>query len=253
MPPRPNIDHVGAGLDLGGVDDGADAGGHAAADVAHLVERRVVADLRQRDLRQHGEIRERRAAHVVMERLAAERKAAGAIGHQALALRRADRRAEVGLARQARLALPALGRVERNHVIALLERRHAGADVDHDARALVAEDRRKEALRIRAGARVFVGVADAGRLDLDQHLARLGGSEIDRLDGEGCPCLVRNRRPDFHVCLLFSAAARRCRCAMPSSVSGNIRGPTACSTICVERVYSHARGGSGFHQITRRK
>ena len=37
--------------------------------------------------------------------------------------------------------------------------------------------------------------------------------------------------------------------AMPSSVSGNICGPSASSTICVERVYSHARGGSGFHQI----
>ena len=32
---------VGAGPDLGGVDDRADAGGHAAADVADLVERRV--------------------------------------------------------------------------------------------------------------------------------------------------------------------------------------------------------------------
>ena len=44
---------VRARLDLGGVDDRADAGGHAAADVADLVERRVLADLRQRDLRQH--------------------------------------------------------------------------------------------------------------------------------------------------------------------------------------------------------
>jgi len=41
--------HVGARLDLGGVDHRADAGGHAAADVAHLVERRILADLGQRD------------------------------------------------------------------------------------------------------------------------------------------------------------------------------------------------------------
>ena len=195
---QPEHDDVGARLDLGRVDHRADAGGHAAADVADLVERRVVADLRQRDLRQHGEVRERRAAHVVVERLAVEREAAGAVGHHALALRRADRRAQVGLARQARLALPALGRVQRNDVIALLQRRHAGADVDHDAGALVAEDRRKQALRIRARAREFVGVADAGRLDLDQHLAGLGSREIDRLDDEWCARLVRNCRANLH-------------------------------------------------------
>ncbi len=41
--------------------------------------------------------------------------------------------------------------------------------------------------------------------------------------------------------------------ATPDSVSGNIRGPSFCSTICVERVYSQPRSGSGFHQMTRRK
>ena len=56
---------VGAGPHFRGVDHGADAGGDAAADVADLVERRVLADLGERDLRQHGEVREGRAAHVV--------------------------------------------------------------------------------------------------------------------------------------------------------------------------------------------
>ena len=42
---------VRAGLDLGGVDDRTYAGGHAAADVAHLVERGVLADLCHGDLR----------------------------------------------------------------------------------------------------------------------------------------------------------------------------------------------------------
>ena len=60
-------DDVGARLDLRRVDHRADAGGDAAADVADLVERRVLADLRQRDLRQHGVVGERRAAHVVMD------------------------------------------------------------------------------------------------------------------------------------------------------------------------------------------
>jgi hypothetical protein len=195
-------DDVRAGLHFRGVDDRADARRHAAADVADLVEWRVLADLRERDLRQHGEVREGRAPHVMEDRLAVERKAAAAVRHQAFALRRPDRRAKVRLARQARLALPALGRVERNDVIALLERRDAGPDVDDDARAFVPEDRREESLRVRAGAGVFVGVADARGLDLDQHLACLRSGQVDHLDGQGGSRLVRNRRPDFHRALL---------------------------------------------------
>ena len=105
MPPRPNTTTLAPGLDLGRVDHRADAGSDAAADVADLVERRVLADLGQRDLRQHRVVGEGRAAHVVVDRLAADREAAGAVGHHALALGRADRGAQVGLARQAGFAL----------------------------------------------------------------------------------------------------------------------------------------------------
>ena len=164
--------HVRARLDLRGIDDGADAGGHAAADVADLVERRVLADLGHRDFRQHGEVGEGRAAHVVVDHLLADGKAAGPVGHDALALGRANRGAQVGLLREAGFALAAFRRVERNDVIALLDRGDAGPDIDHDARAFMAENDREQSFRIRSGAREFVGVADAGRLDLDQHLAR---------------------------------------------------------------------------------
>ena len=75
-------DDIGARLDLGGVDHRADAGGDAAADVAAGLERRVLADLRDRDLGQHGEVREGRAAHVVEDGLALVAEAAGAVGHQ---------------------------------------------------------------------------------------------------------------------------------------------------------------------------
>ncbi len=85
--------HVGAGLDLGRVDDGADAGRDAAADVADLVERRVLADFGHRDLRQHREVGEGRTAHVVMNHLLADGEAAGTIRHHALALGGANRRA----------------------------------------------------------------------------------------------------------------------------------------------------------------
>jgi hypothetical protein len=83
-------DGVGARLDLGGVDHRAHARGHAAADVAGLVERRVLADPRHRDLGQHREVREGRTAHVVGDGLALVAEAAGAVGHQPLALGGAD-------------------------------------------------------------------------------------------------------------------------------------------------------------------
>ena len=112
------------------------------------------------------------------------REAAGAVGHHALALRRADRGAEIGLVRGAGFALAAFRRVERDDVVALLQRRDAGADVDDDARAFVAEDHREQAFGIAARTREFIRMADAGRLDLDQHFAGLRAGEIDVDDFE---------------------------------------------------------------------
>ena len=56
-------------------------------------------------------------------------------------------------------------------MIALLEGLDAWPDVDDDAGAFVTENCRENAFRIGAGQREFVGVADAGRLDLDEDLA----------------------------------------------------------------------------------
>src|SRR5262249_31010577 len=69
-------------------------------------------------------------------------------------------------------------------VVALLHRGDARPDVDHDARALVPEDRGEQAFRIGARARELVGVAHAGGLDLDQHLAGLRTVERHRRDLE---------------------------------------------------------------------
>jgi hypothetical protein len=62
-------------------------------------------------------------------------------------------------------------RVERNDVIAFLHRGHAGADVDNNAGALVAEDRGKEPLGVGARKGELVSVADSRRFDLDKHFA----------------------------------------------------------------------------------
>src|ERR1700730_8239966 len=171
--------HVRAGLDLGGIDDRPDAGRDAAADVTDLLEGRVLADFGERNLRQYRVIGKSRASHVVMHHLLAHREGAGAVRLDSVGVGDADGRAQVGLARQARLALPALGRVERNHVIALPDRGDAGPHVHDDARALVPENHRKQTLRIGAGAGEFVGMAHAARADLYQHFAGLRAVQVD--------------------------------------------------------------------------
>src|SRR5262249_38277651 len=120
--------------------------------------------------------------HIMQHRVALAAEAARAVGHQALALRRPDRGAEVGAPRQAGFAIAAFGRVERDHMVAGLERRDARADLAHDAPPLMAEDGREQPRGIGARERIGVSMADAGRLDLDEHLAWLRPLELDRLD-----------------------------------------------------------------------
>src|SRR6185369_8483096 len=158
---EPEYNDVGAGLDLGRVDYGADAGGDAAADVATGLERRVFADLGDSDFRQHGEVREGRAAHIVKDGLALVAEAAGAVGHHALALGCADLGAEVGLAAEARLTFAAFGRVERDHVVARLDAGHPRPDLAHDPRAFMAENRREQPFAVEPVEHVGVGVANA--------------------------------------------------------------------------------------------
>ena len=89
----------------------------------------------------------------------------------------------------------AFRRVERDDVVALLQRRDARPDVDDDAGAFVAEDRREQALRIGAGKGEVVGVADAGGLDLDQDLAGLRAFELNgHRSRAACPPPRRLRR-----------------------------------------------------------
>src|SRR5690606_20969071 len=110
--------HGGTGLHLHGEGDGPDPGGDAAADVADLVEGRVLPHLGQGDLRQQRVVGKGRTAHVVEDRPAIEGEAAGAVGHHPLALGGADRLAQVGLGVEAVVAFPAFRGVEGNYVVA---------------------------------------------------------------------------------------------------------------------------------------
>src|SRR3974377_2442638 len=170
--PEPEHRDVGARPDLRGVDDGADPGGDAAADVADFVEGRVLAHLGDSDFRQHGKVCEGRAAHVVEHRVAVTSESRCAVWHNAFALGSADRGAEIGAARQAGFALPTFWRVERDDVVARLNTNDACADRAHNAGALVAEDGREDAFWIGAPQRVGAAVAHNGH-----QAAPLGGGE----------------------------------------------------------------------------
>jgi hypothetical protein len=62
----------------------------------------------------------------------------------------------------------------------------------------MAEDGREQPFRIGAREREFVGVADAGRLDLDEDLAVLGALEIDLGNLQRLSGLEGHRGAGFH-------------------------------------------------------
>jgi len=83
-------------------------------------------------------------------------------------------------------------------VVAGLDAGDAGADFDDDAAAFMAEHGREDAFRIIAAERERVGVADAGRGDLHQHLARLGRRDVDFDDLQRLARFEGNGRTAFH-------------------------------------------------------
>src|SRR6476619_7435423 len=69
------------------------------------------------------------------------------------------------------------------------------------------ENRREKALRIGARQRIGVGMADAGRLHFDQHLAGFRTVEPHRLDRQGLTRLVGDGGACFHsICSPRTAA-----------------------------------------------
>src|ERR1700694_4698730 len=147
---EPEHDNVCARCHLGGVDHRADTRRHAATDVATLVECRVFANPGDGYFRQHGKVRESRAAHIVEDWFAVVAEARCAIRHHSLALRRADGGTEIGFAAQTAFALAAFRRVKRDYVIAGLYRGDACSDLTNNPRALMTEDRRKDSFAVEA-------------------------------------------------------------------------------------------------------
>ncbi len=132
------------------------------------------------------------------DRLAARREAGRAVGEVALVLLLADREAEVRAVAPAVDALAALGREERDDVVAGRERGDPVADPLDDAGALVPEHGRGVAGGVGAGGRVEVGVADATGDEPHEHLAGARLGQVDLLDRERCSELFEDGGPDSH-------------------------------------------------------
>src|SRR5450759_3769093 len=201
---KPEHDHVCARRDLGGVHHRADTRRHTAAAIATLIERRVLANLRDGNLWQHSEVRESRAAHVVEDRLAFMAEPRRALGHQALALGRADCGAQVGLAAEAALTLAAFGGVERYHMVTGLHRGDALSHLPDDTGTFVAEDRGENSLAIESVKRIGVGVANSRRLDLDKDFTSFGTIQIELDDFKRLLCLKRDSGACLHLPFLHS-------------------------------------------------
>ena len=132
------------------------------------------------------------------QRLAVAEEARRAVGQVAGVLLVADRDAAVRPRAQAVDALAALGREQRDHVVARLHERHALADRLDDAGALVPEHARRVAGRVGARGGVHVGVADAARGQADERLARPGLGQVDLLHDERLPELLQHCGADPH-------------------------------------------------------
>ena len=94
-------------------------------------------------------------------------------------------------------------------MVVLLDGGDARSDIDHDARTLVAQDRRKQALRVGAGKREFVGMTDACRPDLHQHFTGLRPFQLHMRDRQRLARLERHRRPHLHVATSLLARVGR--------------------------------------------
>ena len=112
-------------------------------------------------------------------------EAGGAVWHHALALGCAYALTEIGFRVQAVFAGPALGRVERDNMVAHFKIGDARTNLAHNASALMAKHCRKRALRVSTRKGELVRVAYPGCLDLDEDFSGLRAFKVqlDNLKG----------------------------------------------------------------------
>ena len=172
---------------------------------------RLGRDLRERDLRHHRVLRERARPHEVAD--LARRRGTGAScrreGSPGSAARGSRGRGSCGLLRQCSHS--------RHWGENRVTTRSPGATLVTPSPtrstmpgALVPEHRRRVAGRVGARGGVHVGVADAARLEADEHLAGLRLGEVDLGDAQRLAELLEHGGFDLHGrCLLSQVNGRR--------------------------------------------
>lgn len=179
-------------LHVGSDGGGSVTGGHTTSKQTGSVLGGLGVNGDKRDVGDNGVLGERRAAHVREELLALALESGGSVGQNSLTLGSSHLLTQVGLAGLAELALLALGGVEQNDRVALLDAGDTLADRLDDSGALVTEHRGENTLGIRATESVGVSVADSGVGDLDSNLSLLGRSNLDLFESQGLSSLPGN-------------------------------------------------------------
>jgi hypothetical protein len=175
----------GAGLDLGGVDHGPDAGHHPAADQRRLGERHRFVDGDDHVLGHHGLGREgAEPGQLVDAPTAAGQTGPGVLVRHVVT--------EVGKPALAHLAEAAVALPRQHHMVAELEAADLGTQLTHDASPLVAEDAGHRHMRPLALDHVPVGMADAAGDDLDPDVVAAEGGLVQLLDHQRSIVLVEN-------------------------------------------------------------
>ena len=171
--------HLPARRHLCGVQHGADAGDHGAAEDRRVLQRHVVRDLDQRILRHHRILREHGQAAVVVDRLAVQRQPACAGDQRAVGARVLELWHRFGPPAVAVAAVTATGDEDADDMVARLQAGDTRSDLLDDAGRLMAGDGRQFArAEVLDGGEV--GVAEAGADDLVKHLAGAGRSRDRR-------------------------------------------------------------------------
>ena len=182
-----------AGLDLRGVDHGADAGDHGAAEQRRDIERQARVDHHDRAAIDDGVFGVAGDAGLMVHRLAVEMQPMMARQELARGARRDRALADIGPALEAAPAAAAAHVEGEADMVALLDVVHAGADLDDLARALVAQHDRHRPRPVAVDQRQ-VGMAEPAAAHLDQHLALAGRIEIDLDDMDRLALGERPRR-----------------------------------------------------------
>ena len=171
---------------LSGVDHGAAAGQHGAAQDGRDVRRHVVVDGHQGAPVDDGVVGEGRDAQVVVHRVSVPVQPAAAGEQLAAGVGGAAEGAREPAVGGAVRAGAAPGQERHHHPLAGGQVVDAVPDPDNPARGLVSEQHRHRA-RPDAVDHGEVGVAESGRLDTDENLSLAGllQVELDDLEGSG--------------------------------------------------------------------